>query len=438
VNGRPPPNKGTPGVAIRSGRRLFRDALAAWLTGQPDLTLVGHVADDNEDLFELCQLVSPDLVLFDVGSCVTSELKPLAALRARFRQLRVVVLYEQLSPEELALAWKVGVDALIPYSHGLDALLLVLLEHGRAFRSGEPGPGNAVAGLTDDEVEILTLIGGGHTVGRIAELLGLTPCTVENAKRRIFAKLRVANQTRAIARAAAMGLVTARAPVAAEPARLAGPILAVLRGPDTVARRDAVVPLLSNGISFVIDNGSTDAAPDEWGAWHAGPVLLVLVDPRPQDWEVAGRLPVLLVRSTPVPRVETLDLLARGVVALLAGARVADTLVPALTLANLGHIVIDPAAAPSLVAVLRMPGEPDKRLPELTVREFDMLASIAQGHTVRETARHLGIAVKTVENTQARLFLKLGAHSRAAAVAQAHRLGLLDSVPAQAGAATGS
>jgi DNA-binding CsgD family transcriptional regulator len=65
-------------------------------------------------------------------------------------------------------------------------------------------------------------------------------------------------------------------------------------------------------------------------------------------------------------------------------------------------------------------------LPELTVREADILCSIARGDTVRQTARSLGIAEKTVENTQARLFRKLGARNRTGALATAHALGLLE------------
>jgi NADH-quinone oxidoreductase subunit M len=69
-------------------------------------------------------------------------------------------------------------------------------------------------------------------------------------------------------------------------------------------------------------------------------------------------------------------------------------------------------------------------LPDLTARERDILTSIADGHTVRQTARALGIAAKTVENTQARLFRKLGARNRPGALAAAHALGLLDLIPA--------
>jgi DNA-binding NarL/FixJ family response regulator len=64
--------------------------------------------------------------------------------------------------------------------------------------------------------------------------------------------------------------------------------------------------------------------------------------------------------------------------------------------------------------------------PELTARECDILGSIARGHTIRQTARTLGIAAKTVENTQARLFRKLGVRNRMEALTTADALGLID------------
>jgi DNA-binding CsgD family transcriptional regulator len=51
---------------------------------------------------------------------------------------------------------------------------------------------------------------------------------------------------------------------------------------------------------------------------------------------------------------------------------------------------------------------------------------------VKQTARTLGIAMKTVENLQSRMFRKLGARNRAHAVTIAHRLGLLDVVESPA------
>jgi len=62
----------------------------------------------------------------------------------------------------------------------------------------------------------------------------------------------------------------------------------------------------------------------------------------------------------------------------------------------------------------------------LTPRERDILDSIALGHSVSETARALGIAVKTVQSQQRQLFAKLGARNRPGALAHARELGLID------------
>jgi len=82
-------------------------------------------------------------------------------------------------------------------------------------------------------------------------------------------------------------------------------------------------------------------------------------------------------------------------------------------------------------ALARLAPSPATVAPELTARERDILSSIACGHTIRQTARALGIAAKTVENTQARLFRKLGTRNRAETLAIADGWGLIGRVPAE-------
>jgi DNA-binding CsgD family transcriptional regulator len=55
----------------------------------------------------------------------------------------------------------------------------------------------------------------------------------------------------------------------------------------------------------------------------------------------------------------------------------------------------------------------------------DIAASLARGHSIRQTARALGISPKTVENTQTRLFRRLGVRNRAEALGALEALGLL-------------
>jgi DNA-binding CsgD family transcriptional regulator len=97
------------------------------------------------------------------------------------------------------------------------------------------------------------------------------------------------------------------------------------------------------------------------------------------------------------------------------------------------------AHAVALTAVQLVPdragGSP--RCPELSRRERQILEAIDRGLSVKQTARALGVAPKTVENLQGRLFAKLRVRNRAQAVYRGHRMGLLPDQGRRADAASG-
>ena len=61
----------------------------------------------------------------------------------------------------------------------------------------------------------------------------------------------------------------------------------------------------------------------------------------------------------------------------------------------------------------------------LTPREREVLALVAEGRTNREIAEALFISDKTASVHVSNILAKLGTHSRTAAAAAAHRLGVL-------------
>jgi two-component system, NarL family, nitrate/nitrite response regulator NarL len=413
-------------IAVMSDRRLFRDALVACLAAQDGLSVVGHAATAG-DLRELCSLRAPDAVLLAVGAEIAATLNAAGVVRRHHPDTRIVVVYEHLTPGELAALWRTGVDTLVPASHGLDALV-VLIRRTLAGPGAVSSPAGGAEALTDLEREILLLVGAGHTVYRVAELLETSMHAVENAKRRIYRKLDVASHSQAVGRAAALGIID-RAPVRAPvPVRTNGVPLAVLRGPDGPVRQRAVVALLAQSMPFAIER--SPAGTRHGGeSWHRGPVLLVLIEPTAADWPAPETVncPVVLVRGTEADNVDIVDTLGRAIAAVVPADRVGEDLVPALTLAARGYLTLEGGHARAVLAALNARRvDTDSGLPELTARESDILRSIAAGHTVRQTARSLGIAEKTVENTQARLFRKLGARNRAGALATAHAWGLIE------------
>lgn len=290
--------------------------------------------------------------------------------------------------------------------------------------------------LTQREMMIVFLMSVGHTVAEIANLLDLRPRTVENRKRSIYEKLGVGNQSQAVAKAIWLGLLQPgppptlprRGPVpqqhAGEPGRV---LLAVLLGPPGKNRDEIGRRLISEGVPLVIATKREELISDHWLWWQRGPIVVVLVDPAPEDWQaiIALGAPTVVIRDCHVPeQLAMTGAMARQASAVLSTADVATGLTPTLNAVAQGLMVMGWGYASALLRWA--PASSDLTMPKLTAREFDILGSIARGHTIRQTARTLGIAAKTVENTQARLFRKLGVRNRIEALTIADALGLVD------------
>src|SRR5437588_131874 len=189
-------------LAVQSPRRLVRDALCAYLAGWPEFAVVGQTAE-LDALYALCALRQPDTVLVDADRLAVETVAELSRLRSAFPAVQVVVLYSEFAPRALAAAVQADITALVPGNRGLNGLL-------RALRVGagtphRPGPDGLA--LTERELEIVSLLGAGHTVPEIATHLEISPHTVENHKRRIYVKLGVGNQIHAVYRATSLALL---------------------------------------------------------------------------------------------------------------------------------------------------------------------------------------------------------------------------------------
>jgi DNA-binding NarL/FixJ family response regulator len=419
------PARVTVRVAVQSSRRLLRDTLSACLAIRPDVTVVGKVAEP-EGMAQLCELRRPDVVIIDAGPRLGEISLLVGKLIRRFPELNVIATYRDATERDVAAACKAGVTSLVPESHGLTAVLALLRrKQGRHARTGK-------GGLTDRELEIVVLAGSGHSVPEIADLLGISPLTVENLKRRIYAKLDVSSSAQAVSRAASLGILDRRGPA---PGRRSTspdfPVLTVLSGQRCPAFDHVVSTLLAGKLPFVNVHRPGPVGGSHWARWHRGPVVAVVVDAEPRDWELAAELsvPAIGVHSRPLGAPEMAEALGNGASALVPADRIGDHFLSVLRMVSQGYLVVDSSPMRPLIGAVRarwdqrVPGRGD--LPELTAREIDVLRSVARGYSIRQTAAALGIAPKTVENTQTRLFSKLGVRNRSGALTVADAFGLL-------------
>jgi DNA-binding CsgD family transcriptional regulator len=199
-----------PRVVVQCRDRLLGDALVEWCGRQTPLVAVGPAAD-AATLLRLCRTHRPVLVVLDAegGACeALSELQP--------PRPYVIGLRSRRGPR----ADTSGFDQLLDRSGGLPPLAAAvhafLARTAVAVALTALNAGTATAGdrLTVRESEVLSLLGTGLRTAEIALLLGLSPRTVDNHRRRIYAKLGVQSAPHAVAAAASAGLL---APLATVP-----------------------------------------------------------------------------------------------------------------------------------------------------------------------------------------------------------------------------
>jgi DNA-binding NarL/FixJ family response regulator len=187
-------------VVLRCADGLLRDALANWIASLPGYEVAGAAAT-GDGLLRLCALRAPDMAVVELASAGSEELDLVGELRAVRPQPHLVGLHRALDARSLAFLHRAGVHRLVSTRYGVAGLRDALKEGEDGWRPAVPGHG-----LSAREMEILALICAGCSAAEIAEELGISPHTVANHKRRIFAKLDVQSRTQATAEVGRLGM----------------------------------------------------------------------------------------------------------------------------------------------------------------------------------------------------------------------------------------
>lgn len=126
-----------------------------------------------------------------------------------------------------------------------------------------------------------------------------------------------------------------------------------------------------------------------------------------------------------------LDALQAGAAGFLLKDAPADQLVAAIRAAATGDAVFAPAVARRVADELARRRTPEgiDRMADLTAREREVLAVMAEGLSNAEIAGRLVIGEGTVKTHVARVLMKLGVRDRLQAVVAAYRAGMADQPP---------
>jgi two-component system, NarL family, nitrate/nitrite response regulator NarL len=134
----------------------------------------------------------------------------------------------------------------------------------------------------------------------------------------------------------------------------------------------------------------------------------------------------VLILSARRDGADVYDAIAAGAAGYLLKTVDPVTICTAIDAVATGETVLDPGLHRSVAAEIRL--HASRARVDLTVREREVLGLVAEGYSSREIGARLFVSEATVKTHLGKLYDKLGVSSRAAAVAEAMKRGLVETV----------
>ena len=211
-------------VLIADDHTLVRDGIRSLLALTADIEIVGEAANGREALEKVRQLV-PDVVLMDLAMPIMGGLEATRRIRREFPATKVLALTQYDDSEYVIPVIAAGargfVTKMSSFSELASAIQAVyrgdsflspsaaaaLIEECQQKTNVEEGK-DPYQQLTDREKEVLKLVVEGHSAREIADMLVVSPKTVEWYKTSLMNKLIIHNRTDLIKFAIRKALIT--------------------------------------------------------------------------------------------------------------------------------------------------------------------------------------------------------------------------------------
>ncbi|MGD0209116.1 MAG: response regulator transcription factor [Verrucomicrobiota bacterium] len=193
-------------VILADDHTLVRAGIRALLEKLPGVEVMGE-ASDGREVLNLVRLHRPDVVLMDIAMPGLNGLEAAARMAKEFPDVRVIILSMHHNEEYVWRALKAGAAGYLLKKAATAELATALqrVAHGEIYLSQEIStrlpksfPLNGIANrkspleqLTGRQREILQLIAEGQNTKGIAEILKVSPKTVEYHRMKLMGCLNV-------------------------------------------------------------------------------------------------------------------------------------------------------------------------------------------------------------------------------------------------------
>ena len=211
-------------VLVVDDHTLVRDGIRALLQLVADVEVVGEATNGKEAL-EKVEELTPDVVLMDLAMPIMGGLEATRRIRRQFPGTKVLALTQYDDSEYVVPIIEAGARGFVTKMAAFSELTSAIqaVYRGESFLSpsaaaalvqecqqktdveGEKDPYQQ---LTDREREVLKLVAEGHTAREIADMLVVSPKTVEWYKTSLMNKLNIHNRTDLIKFAIRRAIIT--------------------------------------------------------------------------------------------------------------------------------------------------------------------------------------------------------------------------------------
>ncbi len=188
-------------VLLADDHRIFLEGLRGLL--EPEFDLVGTVGDGRA-LVKEAEKLRPDVIVADISMPLLNGIDAVRLIKKSDHSIKVIFLTMHLDVSFANLAFEVGASGYVIKSSASRELITAIHEvmMGKTYvtpeiageliqtyKKLEPGQKVFKQNLTDRQKEILQLITEGHLTKEIADILCISPRTVERHKYNMMQEL---------------------------------------------------------------------------------------------------------------------------------------------------------------------------------------------------------------------------------------------------------
>jgi DNA-binding NarL/FixJ family response regulator len=210
-------------ILLADDHALIRHGIRNLISNNPALEVIGEVSD-GEELLKFLETNVPDLLILDISMPKLTGIEAVSRVKKLYPEIKILMLTMHKNKQYFYHAMSAGADGYLMKEDSDEELLLAIkrIQDGKsylspflsqdfaddvisAYRNNRSSPFET---LTKREREVLNLVVGGHTSKVMADMLNLSPRTIDHHRANLLRKFDMKNSVDLVNFAVRNGFVT--------------------------------------------------------------------------------------------------------------------------------------------------------------------------------------------------------------------------------------